>query len=225
MRASQSISRQYTLKELYQALNLKNYFDLYSINMVTEKENDTYFHDNSKRTEKLTIYLDKNLFNYLSFLEKIRRIENKEEAIISAIRIFKKLNMQDWFPTVYRIGQERVIITPTGIIHDLLSTMDEKKLYDTSKMIAINRKSLDFFDHELDLHYHKNWDVILNEMENFGWGQFELNNSNIQVKQSVFPKIFIKGYLETLFNVQFKIFENIEKDYTLKLKDEKEKNR
>lgn len=188
--------------------------------MASEKESDAYFQDNRKRTEKLTIYLDKSLYNYLSFLEKIRRIEDKEEAVISAIRIFKKLNMQDWFPTVYRIGQERVIIAPTGIIQDLLSTMDEKTLYDTSKMIAINRKSLDFFDHELDLHNHKNWDVILNEMENFGWGQFELNNSNILVKQSVFPKIFIKGYLETLFHVQFKIFENIERDYTLKVNNE-----
>jgi hypothetical protein len=192
--------------------------------LASGKESDTYLHGSTKRTEKLTVYLDKNLYNYLSFLEKIRRIENKEEAVISAIRIFKKLNMQDWFTAVYRIGQERVIITPTGLIQDLLSTMDEKTLYDTSKMIALNRKSLDFFDHELDLYNSNNWEVILSEMENFGWGRYKLKGSNIQVEQQVFPPIFIKGYLETLFNIQFQVEKISEKHYMLKVEKENPKS-
>jgi hypothetical protein len=170
---------------------------------------------NNKRTQKLTIYLDRKLYNYLGFLEKIKRIKNKEDAVISAIRIFKKLNMQDWFPTFYRIGQERVIITPTGIIQDLLSTLDEKTLYDTSKKIAINRKSLDFFDTELDLFDYNNWDVVLNEMENFGWGQYILIDSTIQVKQPALPPSFIKGYLETLFNKKFQIDQISEDHFNL----------
>jgi hypothetical protein len=141
----------------------------------------------------------------LCFLEKIQRVKNKEDAIISAIRIFKKLNMQDWFPTFYRIGQERVIITPTGIIQDLVSTLDEKTLYNTSKKIAINRKSLNFFDTELDLFEYNNWGIVLNEMEHFGWGHYKLIDSTIQVKHPALPQSFIKGYLETLFNIKFQV--------------------
>jgi hypothetical protein len=171
----------------------------------------------SRSIEKLTIHLDKTLYNYLGFLEKIKRTESKEEAIISAIRIFKKLNMQDWFPTVYRIGQERVIITPTGIIQDLISTLDESSLYDTARVIALNRKSLDFFDHELDLFDYNNWNVALSEMENFGWGEYKLKNSNIEIKQSVFPPIFVKGYLETLFNTKFHVDQINKGNFTFKV--------
>ena len=173
--------------------------------------------DSENQSYTLEVPLDKGLYNYLSFLEKIQRIVNKEQAVLAALRIFKKLNMHDWLPIVYRIGFERIIIVPSGIINDLLSAIDETTLEKTSRMIAINRKSFDIFDHELDLTIIDNWGVILNEMEAFGWGSFTLQSSYIEVKQLALPITFLKGYLETLFKVEFTIIQESPESYILKL--------
>ena len=81
--------------------------------------------------------------------------------------------------------------------------MSEKKLYRIAREVAVNRKALDVFDHELNLSEEDNWGVILNEMNNFGWGQFEFNGQEINVEHLILPIIFLKGYLETLFGVEF----------------------
>lgn len=151
----------------------------------------------------ITVEIDREIYKYLEFLENIRRITDKEEAINSALRIFKKLNMQDWFPSVYRMGQERIMLVTEGIMIDILGSMSEKKLYRIAREVAVNRKALDVFDHELNLSEEDNWGVILNEMNNFGWGQFEFNGQEINVEHLILPIIFLKGYLETLFGVEF----------------------
>jgi len=173
--------------------------------------------DSEEQLYMLEVPLDKGLFNYLSFLEKIQRIANKEQAVLAALRIFKKLNMHDWLPIVYRIGFERIIIIPSSIINDLLSSIDETTLDKTSRLTAINRKSFDLFDHELDLTIFDNWGVILNEMEDFGWGSFTLQSSYIEAKQLALPITFLKGYLETLFKVEFTIMQESPEVYILKL--------
>lgn len=184
--------------------------------MNSEKNSDVIPIDSKKQSYKLEVPLDKELHNYLSFLEKINRIESKEEAILAALRIFKKLNMQDWLPIIYRVAHERVIILPIGIINDLISTMDEPTIEKTSKMIAMNRKSFDVFDHELDLTISDNWGIILNEMQDFGWGSFTLQSPKIIAKQLALPITFLKGYLETLFKVDFTITQESSESYILK---------
>jgi hypothetical protein len=174
--------------------------------------------DNADKKYSITVDLDKNLFNYLGFLENSRRIDSKEEAVLAALRIFKKLNMQDWFPYVYRAGQSRVMIVSQGIMNDLFSTMSNARLYRVSSMIARNRKALDVLDHELDLNIQDNWDVILNELENYGWGKFNLEEDEIHIEHLAVPLIFIRGYLDTLFGVKFEAIVGDEGQITLTLK-------
>jgi len=83
------------------------------------------------------------------------------------------------------MGQERVMIVAQGIMDDLLSTMSDSKLYSVSSMIARNRKALDVFDYELDLSAKDNWNVILNELENYGWGKFTLKGDQIKVEHHI----------------------------------------
>jgi hypothetical protein len=174
-----------------------------------------------KRQYELTVHLDKSLYNYLGFLENSRRVDSMEEAVLAALRIFKKLNMQDWFPYVYRIGQERVMIVAHGIMDDLMSTMSDSKLYSVSSTIARNRKALDVFDHELDLSTPDNWNVILHELENYGWGRFTLEGDKIKVEHLAVPVTFMRGYLDTLFSVKLAASTNEEGLITLTVEPKK----
>ena len=175
-------------------------------------------HQKRHSKRDISIPLDVDLYNYIAFLEKIKRVKKKEEAVIIALKIFKKLNLQDWYPNIYRSGQERILILSQGMINDLFSSFSESKLYKLSKLIASNRITLDTFDTQLDLGDPDEWGIILNEMENFGWGSFTQKNGDIKIEQLGIPIVFIKGYLETLFKTKFNVdVLNEGKNYILRI--------
>ena len=154
---------------------------------------------------EIRIRLDKGLYRYLKFLEKMRLVDSKEEAIIEAITIYKKLNMQDWLPYVYRSGQERILLINQGMFNDIIISMSETKLYEIARISALKRSVLKQMDPELDLCDPEDWDVILNELQNLGWGKFTRKNDEIMVEFLGVPINFVKGYLETMFHVVFKV--------------------
>lgn len=166
---------------------------------------------------ELRLKLDADLYRYLGLLETFKLIRNKEEAVISAIRIYKKLNMQDWLPYVYRVGQERVLMVSQGLLYDIFSSMSEMQLYEIARISAFKRKLLKPFDPELDLEEPENWDVVLNELENFGWGKFTREGDEIMVEFLAVPLVFLRGYLEALFYSTFSTHETRMEDvYVLK---------
>ncbi len=152
---------------------------------------------------EITIELDDDLRRYLSFLERIKRIKNKEEAVLAALSIYKKLNMHDWLPYVYRSGTERLLIVDHGTLNDILSTMSESRLYDVARATALKRKVLRSADPNLDLTSVDNWGIILSELENLGWGKFTRDGNEIVVEFLGVPLTFLRGYLESLFRVEF----------------------
>ncbi len=152
---------------------------------------------------EVTIELEDDLRRYLSFLERIKHIKNKEEAVLAALRIYKKLNMHEWLPYVYRSGTERLLIVDHGTFNDILSTIPETRLYDVARATALKRKVLRSADPELDLTSVDNWGIILSELENMGWGKFTREGREIMVEYLGVPLTFLRGYLESLFRVEF----------------------
>ncbi|UCH57859.1 MAG: hypothetical protein JSV18_02855 [Candidatus Bathyarchaeota archaeon] len=142
---------------------------------------------------------------YLTFLEQIKVVRHREDAALAALNIYKKLNMHDWLPYVYRSGTERVLIMGQGMLHDIFTSMSELKLYDIARISALKRKILDPFDPDLDLSEVDNWDVILAELENMGWGKFTRDREEVMIEYLGVPIVFLRGYLETLFKVEFSV--------------------
>jgi hypothetical protein len=159
----------------------------------------------SKKSKELTIPLDDDLDRYLNFLEKIKLVRHKEDAVLAAIRIFKKLNMHDWLPYIYRSGTERVLIMSHGMLNDIFTSVTEGKLYEIARVSALKRTMIDPLDPNLILTELENWDIVLIELENMGWGKFTRIEEEIMVEYSGIPIMFLKGYLETLFQVEFRI--------------------
>ena len=152
----------------------------------------------------LKLNLDDDLKRYMRFLERIKHVKDKEEAALSALRIFKKLNMHEWMPYIYRNGSERILIVSQGMLNDVFSAMSEEKLYQVARTTALKRKVLESFDPDLDLGDPDNWGVILNELENMGWGRFKREDTEVMIEFLGVPLTFLRGYLEMLFKVEFK---------------------
>lgn len=165
--------------------------------------NDESSPELNRDKNRVTVELDDGLRRYLGYLKMIKHIKNEEEAIESALQIYKKLNMHEWMPYIYRAGNERLLIISHGMFNDILSTIPESRLYDIAKSTALKRKVLRTFDPNLDLTRMDNWSIILNEMENMGWGKFSRDGDEVKVEYLGVPLMFIRGYLEALFNVEF----------------------
>ena len=153
----------------------------------------------------LNIHLDDELKRYLDFLVSIRHIESNEEATLAALRIFKKLSMHQWLPYIYRNSSDRLLIVGHGMFNDILSAVSESQVYEIARETAINRKVLYSYDPELDLKSVDNWGIILQELEDYGWGKFTRNGTEIKAEYLGVPIPFLRGYLESLFGTEFHV--------------------
>jgi len=169
---------------------------------ITEKE--------GSESGELTLRLDDDLKRYLTFLESSRLIRDREEAILAALRIYKKLNMHDWLQYVYRLGDQRILMLSHGMLNDIFTSVSEAQLYDIARMSALKRRVVDPFDPELDFKEPSNWGVILNELENLGWGKFSRNSGEVMVEFLGVPIAYLKGYIETLFQAEFSVTRSVD---------------
>lgn len=159
----------------------------------------------SEDQNDITIPLDDDLDRYLKFLEKTKLVRNREDAALAALRIYKKLNMQDWLPYVYRTGTERVLLIGQSMLRDIFTSMSKDKLYNLARVSALKRRMINPMDPEIDFRETDNWDIILNELENLGWGKFTRDGDVIMVEFLGVSMVYLRGYLENLLGVEFKL--------------------
>lgn len=157
---------------------------------------------------KVTVDVDEDLYNYLEFLERTRYIKNKDEALHTALLLFKKLSMHDWLPDTYRIGENRVILLDHGMLLDVFESLSENEIYRVGSMTALKRKVLKPEFRDINLTNKGNWPLVFNELRNLGWGKFERIEDEIKIEGSAVPSAYLRGYLETLFKV------NLEEHHT-----------
>ncbi len=150
----------------------------------------------------LEIELDEDLYRYITFLEKINFIRNKEEAVTKALKFFKKLSIYDWLPEIYRIEGNRIILMETGILLGIFEFLTESEIYRVGHMTALKRKVFTPEFRDIDLVNKDNWMIVLKGLENLGWGVFSVIGNEINVKYNAVPNSYLRGYLETMFNVE-----------------------
>jgi len=158
--------------------------------------------------KEVTVDIDEDLFNYLEFLERTRYIKNKNEALHTALLLFKKLSMHDWLPDIYRIGEHRVVLMDQGMLLDLFESLTEQEIHRVGSMTALKRKVLKPEFRDINLTNKANWPLVFNELRNLGWGSFERVEDEIKIEGSAVPSAYLLGYLETLFKV------NLEEHHT-----------
>ena len=152
--------------------------------------------------KSLEVDLDDDLYNYLEFLERMRFIRNKGEAVTKALTLFKKLSMHDWLPDIYRIGENRVLLMDRGMLLDIFELLTEYETYRAGQLTAMKRKVLKPEFRDIDISRKSNWMIVLKELENLGWGVFSMIGNEIKVEYNAVPKAYLRGYLETMFRVE-----------------------
>jgi len=148
---------------------------------------------------RFTVELDDDAYNYLDFLERMRFIRNKEEAVQKSLKLFKKLAMHEWLPDIYRIAGSRVVLIDRGMLLDIFELLTEFETYRAGSLSALKRKVMKPEFRDIDLTRPDNWMIVLKELENFGWGVFSRIGNEIKVEYCAVPTQYLRGYLETMF--------------------------
>lgn len=151
---------------------------------------------------RFTVDLDDDNYNYLDFLERMRFIKNKQEAVQKALTLFKRLAMHDWLPDIYRIGDSRIILMDRGMLLDIFELLTEFETYRAGSQSALKRKVLKPEFRDIDLTKQDNWMIVLKELENLGWGTFSKVEDEIKVEYCAVPVQYLRGYLETMFKME-----------------------
>jgi len=152
----------------------------------------------------LSVKIGDDLYNYLDFLEKMKFIRSKEEAVAKALRYFQRLAIHNWLPHIYRIEDDRVILLERGMFWDIFETMTEEEIYNVGRISALKRKVLKPALRDVDLTKPTNWGIVLKELQNLGWGKFTRVNNEIKVEYCAVHTLYLRGYLETMFKVELK---------------------
>lgn len=152
----------------------------------------------------LNVKISDNLYNYLSFLEKTKFIKSKEEAVDKALRFFRRLAIHNWLPNVYRIDGDRVVLIERGMFLDILEAMTEDQIYNVGRISALKRKVMKPDLRGVNLSRPTNWDIVLKELQNLGWGKFTRVENEIKVEYCAVHTLYLRGYLEMMFRVELK---------------------
>lgn len=152
--------------------------------------------------KSFTVNLDDDTYNYLEFLERMRFIRNKEEAVQKALTLFKRLSMHDWLPDIYRIANSRIVLMDRGMLLDIFELLTEFETYRAGSLTALKRKVMKPEFRDIDLTKPRNWLIVLKELENFGWGTFSKAGNEIKVEYCAVPIPYLRGYLESMFKVE-----------------------
>lgn len=68
-------------------------------------------------------------------------------------------------------------------------------------MTALKRKVLKPEFRDINLTHKGNWPLVLNELQNMGWGNFERVENEIKVEYLAVPSSYLRGYLDTMFKI------------------------
>lgn len=150
---------------------------------------------------KVEYKIHNNIFRYFDFLEKTHNIECKETAFQQALTQYMKLSMHEWKPPIYQINNQRTFIIKERAFEAIINKISDYEKYQLGCDAALNDKILNPVLREIDLTKRENWPIILNELTNFGWGNFLNVENEIRIDYSAVPMPYIIGYLSTILGV------------------------
>jgi hypothetical protein len=143
-------------------------------------------------------------YRYLEFLKKRRQIACVEDALRTALFFYKKLNLHEWVPGCYSIGARRILLVPMIAMLDLMHTLSVDDIYLAGRMTAFKWRTLEPMLADVDFKKPENWDIVLNDLELMGWGNFTRVGVEIRIEGCPLPLSYVKGYLETMFKTRFR---------------------
>lgn len=147
-----------------------------------------------------TVDIPEHLLSFLDRLVHSGVARNRREVIVQALETYAKLQVHKWRGHLIFINDIRKGLLSKGSLEELISAMSDTDLYNAGKRMGKTlRDSAN--QRRLNISLPENHKAALQMLEDFGWGNFETDETRITVTNSLFPAPLIHGYLETALSL------------------------
>lgn len=148
----------------------------------------------------------------LGFLDELVRNDiarNRRETVVRALQTYIKYQIHKWNgPFIVINGIRRGLISK-GSLAELTSEMSHKQMFDAGTRMGKALHDL-AKGRNLDISKPENYKSALQILEEFGWGRFNIEASQITIVEPLLPAPVMRGYLESALAIKLKELSSVE---------------
>jgi hypothetical protein len=153
--------------------------------------------------------LPHDLLRFLDELVEEGTARNRREIVLRALQTYAKLQVQRWNGPFIIINGIRKGLMSKGSLTELTQEMTDEQLYAAGtrmgKTLRISAKTSN-----LDITMPANYKHGLQMLEDFGWGQFNIQANRITIREPLLPAPIMRGYLESALEIAIRQQDSVE---------------
>ena len=164
--------------------------------------------------------MSQSLVNRIDGLVQERVGRSRAQLIEDSVRWFLDFTVHKWNERGIYVNSFRAVFeseTLSSLFFSALTPTDQYELGETAGKQAPIADVVRLF-HDADPKNAKNRELVMKLLQGNGWGSISLNNDLIVVGSPFYPAPFIRGYLESLLNVNLEAVEtNVKENVALRI--------
>lgn len=182
---------------------------------LSAKEKERLDEINSLLKKKIiSVTMSQALVNRIDELVSDRVSRSRAQLIEDAVRWFLDYTVHKWndrglFVSSFRVALEQE--TLSSLYFSKLTPSDQRELGLTAGSQAAVTDIVRLF-YGVDPHLASNRHLVLNLLQDYGWGSITLSDDLIVIGSPFYPAPFIQGYLEALLKVDLKLVDTALKE-------------
>jgi hypothetical protein len=157
-----------------------------------------------------SIDLSKNVLDFMDNLISHGFARSRREIVLGALESYERYSIHKW---------RNSIIVLHGLVHGLVSKrsiaqlvagLSEEELYERGGMMSQSLRDAAMVEYGKDLSKPENHQLGLQMLETAGWGEFTAEGNRIMIREPLFPKQMLHGYLESALGVKLSLADTFE---------------
>ena len=180
--------------------------------------------DDTSKSKKgiISVTINEGIKDRIDELVTDRVARSRAQLIEDAVRWYLDFTVHKWNERGIYVNAMRVLLQPEALSSLFFSTLTPSDQYELGQTAGSQSPIADVVKlfHNADPHDESSRPLVLELLQDSGWGSLRFRGSDLIVVGSPFyPARFMIGYLETLLHVSLELVEtNVKETVALKIK-------
>ncbi|MFW9848709.1 MAG: ribbon-helix-helix domain-containing protein, partial [Candidatus Thorarchaeota archaeon] len=155
----------------------------------------------------ISVTISQSLKNRIDKLVDEGASRSRAQLIEDAVKWYLDFSVNKWGERGIYVNDIRVLLEPETISSVFFSTLTPNDQYELGKTAGRQAPVADVvrINHSADPTNPSNRLLVLNLLQEAGWGSIRLQDDKIVIGSPFYPSAFLRGYLESLLDTKLEI--------------------